>query len=327
MMNDECRTNDEDRLRVRSYLQLMRLPNVFTAMADVAMGFLFVQPAVMPWIGRRWAPTGWDFATMAALMAASGLLYVAGMVLNDVFDLAIDRRERPERPLPSGRISVESARRLGYRLLLLGVAVATGTALLVGQFRPGVVALLLAIAILLYDFWLKRTPVGPLAMGACRTLNVMLGMNAADIPLRAGHWLVAGGIGVYTARVTLFARKESERSSRLPLALATAVMVVGIAMIAWLPRWSDRVLPQIASQPGWWYLLLGGLALVIVRRCLLAVIEPVPSRVRAAVAQCVLSIIMLDTVACYAVRDIYWAIAIMALLLPAMLLGRQIGTT
>jgi 4-hydroxybenzoate polyprenyltransferase len=309
-----------------SYLELMRLPNVFTAMADVAMGFLFVQPIMMSWTCKPWTPTPWDLATMAVLLVASSLLYVGGMVLNDVFDLEIDRRERPERPLPSGRIPVELARRLGYRLLLLGVAIATAAALLVGQFRPGVVALLLAIAILLYDSWLKYTPAGPIAMGACRTLNVMLGMNAADITLGAAHWLVAGGIGVYVAGITWFARKESQRSSRLHLGLATAVMVVGIAMIAWLPRWTDRILPRIAAQPGWWYLLLGGLAILIVRRCILAVIEPVPSRVRAAVTQCVLSIIMLDTVACYAVRG-YWAVAIMALLLPALLLGRRMATT
>ena len=54
MMNDELETDDalESCLHCRtgstfrSYLELMRLPNVFTAMADVAMGFLFVQPII-----------------------------------------------------------------------------------------------------------------------------------------------------------------------------------------------------------------------------------------------------------------------------------------
>ena len=32
-------------------------------------------------------------------------LYAAGMVLNDAFDAELDARERPERPIPSGRIS------------------------------------------------------------------------------------------------------------------------------------------------------------------------------------------------------------------------------
>ena len=145
-------------------------------MADVAMGFLFVQAA--DW---KWDHVVATLATLAMLIAASSLLYIAGVVLNDVFDLEIDRRERPERPMPSGRVSLDAARRLGWRLLVLGVALGTGAVFFTGQLRPGVVAALLATVILLYDAWLKRTPLGPLAMGACRMLNVLLGMSAVDV--------------------------------------------------------------------------------------------------------------------------------------------------
>ena len=72
------------------YLRLVRLPNVFTALADVTMGFLFVHHTLQP------------LAVFLPLAAASALLYSAGMVLNDVWDVELDRRERPERPLPSG---------------------------------------------------------------------------------------------------------------------------------------------------------------------------------------------------------------------------------
>ena len=48
-MTSEMSNDSERRLRFRSYLELMRLPNVFTAMADVAMGFLFVQPSDWRW--------------------------------------------------------------------------------------------------------------------------------------------------------------------------------------------------------------------------------------------------------------------------------------
>ena len=81
------------------------------------------------------------------------------------------------------------------------------------------------------------------------------------------------------------------------------------------------------QQPWRWYLLAGALGLLIVWRCLWAVIDPVPRRVRRAVTQCVLSIVMLDAVACYAVRGVYWASGILLLLLPAMFLGRWIETT
>jgi 4-hydroxybenzoate polyprenyltransferase len=328
MMNDELNTNDENtRLRfrnhsvVRSYLELMRLPNVFTAMADVAMGFLFVQSR--DW---RWDPW-YDSWTLAMLLAASSALYMAGMILNDVFDIEIDRQERPERPLPSGRLSLVAARRLGWRLLAIGVLLASGTAFFVGHLRPGIVAALLATCIVLYDAWLKRTPLGPLVMGACRMLNVLLGVNTMDVPLHAEYWLVAGGLGIYVAGITWFARHESRQSSRLQLVLATLVMAAGIAMLAGLVGCSGRMIPQIEHEPQRWYLLTGVLGLMILWRCLWAVIEPIPLRVRIAVAQCVLSIVMLDALACYAVRGVLWAGLILVLLLPAMFLGRWIDTT
>src|SRR4051812_37355398 len=96
--------------RLLAYLQLFRLPNVFTAIADVAMGFFLTQPVQSePWL------------VFALLVAASSLLYTAGMVLNDVYDMGLDAIERPARPLPSGRIDWAHARRLGYRLLIAGV--------------------------------------------------------------------------------------------------------------------------------------------------------------------------------------------------------------
>ena len=87
MIDDELDTdNDSDDLEghlhcrnvstLRSYIELMRLPNVFTAMADVAMGFLFVQASDWHWVA--W----WDSWTLALLLAASSLLYISGIVLN-----------------------------------------------------------------------------------------------------------------------------------------------------------------------------------------------------------------------------------------------------
>ena len=328
-MNNELNDDEtlESRLRFRSgstlhnYIELMRLPNVFTAMADVAMGFLFVQATTWHW--DPW----WDSWTLALLLATSSLLYVAGVVLNDVFDLEIDRQERPERPLPSGRVSLGAARWIGWKLLVLGVVMGAAAGFFTGHLRPGIVAALLATCILLYDAWLKRTPLGPLAMGACRMLNVLLGISALDMPLHAEHWLVAGGIGVYVAGVTWFARREGAESTRLQLTLSTVVMALGIAMLAWFPSWSNRVILPIQLDPQRWYLLTGVLGLLIVWRCFRAVIEPIPIRVRIAVAQCVLSIIMLDAVVCYAVRDVFWATMILLLLVPAMFLGRWIETT
>src|SRR5205807_5536293 len=92
----------------RTYAQLVRLPNLFTAFADILLGAL----ATGSVRERR--------DQIALLLIASGCLYCGGMVWNDFFDIEQDRRERPDRPLPSGRISRVAAGWLGVGLLLAG---------------------------------------------------------------------------------------------------------------------------------------------------------------------------------------------------------------
>ena len=188
-------------------------------------------------------------------------------------------------------------------------------------------ASLLLACILLYNVLLKTTLLGPLAMGGCRMLNVLLGMSVAGGPFAAENWLVAGGIGLYIAGVTWFARTEAERSNRLPLAAAATVMMLGIALIAWVPRWSERVLPLLQNQPGGWYLLMLVMAAMIGWRCVAAIAKPDPVRVQRAVAHAVLSLIMLDAAACFVIRGPYFAAAILLLMLPAMFISRKISPT
>jgi len=300
-----------------TYLELVRLPNVFTAAADVVMGYLFVREISGP--SDRW--------TLGLLVTASSLFYAGGVVLNDLFDLAHDTRHRPERPLPSGRVSPATATRLGWGLLSLGVAAACVAAAVSGNLRPGVVAGVLAVCIVGYNARVKRTPLGAPMMGSCRMLNVLLGMSVAAGSLQGEHWLVAGAVGTYIAGVTWFSRSEAVRSSRVHLALATGVMMLGIGMLAWLPAWSERVLPQIRQQPDRWALFMVLLGALIAWRCLRAILDPIPARVQMAVKQSILSLVILDAAACYAVRDVYGALAVLVLLLPAMYFGSWIRST
>jgi hypothetical protein len=87
------------------------------------------------------------------------------------------------------------------------------------------------------------------------------------------------------------------------------------------------MLLQLREQPDRWYLLIGVLGMLIVWRCMAAVVEPTPRHVRMAVAQCVLSIVMLDAVACYAVRGVSCACVILVFLLPAVFLAKWLEIT
>src|SRR5581483_11719795 len=99
-------------MAIKPYLQLVRLPNVFTAAADSLAGWLLVRGTFDE--PRRWLP----------LVAASMATYAGGIALNDVFDYEADLRERPSRPLPSGRVSRRFAGWLGGGLLALGPVLA-----------------------------------------------------------------------------------------------------------------------------------------------------------------------------------------------------------
>jgi len=281
-----------------AWAQLVRLPNVFTAVADVAMGVLFVRAVAGP-----------------------------GVVLNDVFDYPRDLADRPERPLPSGRVSRRAAAWLGGEALLLGAALAWMAAYFEGSLRPGLVAAILAGAIVLYDAAAKRTAAGPLVMGACRMLGVLLGMSVAAGAWQGEHWLVAGAIGTYVTGITWFARNEAGRSSRLQLALATLVMLGGVALLGWLPEWSRRLLPQVAVQPDLWRLMMAVLGVLTAFRCLPAVLEPRRANVQRAVGSAILSLVVLDAAVCFAVRGIIPAVGILLLLVPAMLAARWIRMT
>jgi 4-hydroxybenzoate polyprenyltransferase len=318
-----------------AYLQLVRLPTVFTAMADIVLGFVLTHgflygPGEDSFNDQmHWVQPG----QFVGLLIASCSLYLSGMVFNDVFDRKQDAGERPGRPIPSGRVSLQNAIALGTVLMVAGLVSATSVNRASLQ-----VGLLLVVAILGYDAFLKRTPLGPLMMGSCRFLNVMLGASAkADdlASLFASPQLVAAaGLGVYITGVTLFARTEARASSRWQLGFAQIVMNAGIAVLAWL----IMKFPILAPQRSPIHVALGMLMVVtftVNRRALDALRNPEPATVQAGIKVMLLSHAMLDATL------VYWflsganatnlgtvhAMATAALVIPAMFLSRYIPMT
>ena len=310
--------------KLLAYLQLVRLPNLFTALADVAMGFFVTQHVtdLSSLDASAWVAFG-------LLLATSASLYSAGMALNDVFDVEIDRIERRERPIPSGRVSLSTGRGFGFGLLAAGVLIAGGLSIAEQDYRPAVAAAVLAAAVFAYDALLKRTLLGPIGMGLCRFLNVLLGMSLSPSPWQTWHYLIAAGIGVYIVGVTWFARTEASTSNRLPLALATLVGAAGVTLLVLFPRFAPPELLTLAVQqdPRRWNMLWGLLGLLIAWRCVWAIADPQPLLVQRAVRQCIFSLIMLDAVVTFAVAGFAPAILIMLLLLPTMFLGQFIYST
>ena len=184
--------------RAFAWWQLLRAGNVFTAASNVIAGFLIVQGS--------WQPA----EALALLICSSACLYLAGMVLNDVYDAELDAVERPERPIPAGHIPRTVASSAGYSFLASGVLLSWLAALTAGHPMPGLIGVLLAFAIVRYDRVLKSTWAGPLAMGWCRFLNVFLGASVTPHITREG-WALGSAlaIGLYTALLTYIARSET----------------------------------------------------------------------------------------------------------------------
>ncbi|RCS41455.1 hypothetical protein DTL42_23155 [Bremerella cremea] len=320
-----------------AFCKLCRLPNLFTAWADILAGFFVVS------FYSSERLTGLDFPLeLMCLLLASSLIYSAGMVLNDYYDREIDAEQRPDRPIPSGAISAGAAMAIGYGMLaagclfaLLGGFVYVDSAAI--AWRGGVVAVVLSASVVAYDAVLKRTALAPWIMGACRFFNILLGMSLAQALPQEGHWqvfgydagqlLFAGGIGLYIVGVTWFARTEAVASDQRMLIAGAILMAGGIGMLAALPVAQPSVvaLAQLTPSGLWGILVL--LSLVLARRAVIAIARPDPRNVQLTVKQAILSLIFYDAAITLAVCGTGWSVAIVALLLPMLGLRRWMYST
>ncbi len=184
-----------------AWLQLLRAPNLLTVPGDPIAGFFLAALAG--------AHAGRPAASLACLLpaAASLLLYMAGLLQNDFFDLQEDRRDRPQRPLASGQINPYLAISVSVVLILLAI----GAGAAVG-YLGAIVAAVLSQTIIAYNRFTKRLAVvGPINMGLCRGLSLLLGAAAGGWTFLATGPVVISAIGLtaYIAAVTHIARNET----------------------------------------------------------------------------------------------------------------------
>lgn len=200
-------------MRLRDVAELVRAPAALTVPGDSLAGA---------------AAAGFPYGARTAVTPlASACLYWAGMALNDYADRDLDRVERPERPIPSGRVTPSEALGLAAGLTAAGL----GLAAVAGGRRALRVAVPLAAAVWTYDLLAKPTPAGPVVMAAARGLDVLLGAGGRE---RAAA-LPALAVATHTAGVTVLSRGEvhggSASSARVALgatATAAAAAVVPV---------------------------------------------------------------------------------------------------
>lgn len=150
---------------IKDYLALVRLPNLFTLPSNILVGMATVSSLAF---------TLTSFSQFLLLVTISVLLYCVGIVLNDLYDFDIDKKERPNRPLPSGKISRRSA--------IVLVAIFSTLALILSlqvSFSTLVISSILFSVIFGYDKYLKNTYAGPFTIASARVMNILLGTSVS----------------------------------------------------------------------------------------------------------------------------------------------------
>jgi 4-hydroxybenzoate polyprenyltransferase len=285
----------------RGYLELTRPANVATALADVLAGYAVAGLA--------------NHTALAWLLLSTACLYAGGVVLNDVFDRDIDRAERPERPIPSGRVPVGAASILGGGLLALGVLAGS-----LATAAAGLVAAATAVSVLLYDAWGKRQGLlGPVNMGMCRGLNLLLGIAAAPAVL-ADAWPLGLLPLVYIAAVTAVSRGEVHGGRRGIAAFALISLSAVVASLLALALRHDG-----GSWAGVGFTVL--LAWRVLPAFWGAYQTPEPGTIRRAIRTGVLSLVLLDAVIGATYGGALYSLAIVATGLMAWSLARLFAVT
>ncbi len=193
--------------KIRAFLELTRPANVITALSDVIAG--------MSIVGFLFGFKSYQTSPLLFLGISTMCLYAAGVVMNDVFDLALDKIERPERALPSGRLALSSAIWGGMILFALGVGFAFAHSIF-----SGIIASILVAFILLYDAYAKNFLVlGPIVMGLCRSLNLGLGMSVYEFEFMTHIQLTLLPL-IYIGAITLISKGEVNGSKKWPMLIA-----------------------------------------------------------------------------------------------------------
>ncbi len=193
--------------------ELVRLPAGLTEPGDVLAGWSSA--------GRPRGP-----GTLG-LPVASTCLYWAGMALNDYADRDLDRLERPERPIPSGRVTPHQALALAAGLTIGGLSAAA----VAGGVSALRVAVPLAGVVWAYDLALKGGVLGPVAMAAARALDVLMGASGNV----SGAALPAAALAAHTGAVTALSRGEVH-GSRSAVAVTVTCLTGAVAVaVAALP--------------------------------------------------------------------------------------------
>ena len=198
----------------KEYLQLVRLPGIFTAFSNVLIGYFFS------------FSFNSEIIFLPYLLATSGMLFCSGMIFNDYFDYNLDKKERSFRPLPSGKISKHNALLIGFIFLIL----ANISASFLG-FDSLIISLILSCIILFYNLKLKSILfLGILNLSLIRMLNILLGFSIIGISFEFIQYLLP--LGIFVVGISILAKNEIKSNLVIYKKLNKIIIIITIASVS-----------------------------------------------------------------------------------------------
>ncbi|GAA1687394.1 UbiA family prenyltransferase [Kribbella yunnanensis] len=198
---------------LKALVELVRAPAGLTVPGDVLAG---AAAAGDLRVGRA-----------VGLSASSICIYWAGMALNDWADRELDAVERPERPIPSGRVPAQTAFNLAAGLTAGGLALSA----LSGGKSTLATSTALAATAWTYDVFAKNTLAGPAVMASARALDVLVGAG----PNRRRALAPALAVGTHILAVTTLSRGEVHGGTPTP-ARASLATTAALALAVSTPQ-------------------------------------------------------------------------------------------
>ena len=290
--------------KILGYIRLMRPANVVTSVADVLAGIAI----------SGFFLTLESYVTVTLLCISTIGLYSGGIIFNDVFDADLDKIERPERSIPSGLITVKEAVIFGSVFFVIGII----TAGLCNRYAL-IISLLIVVACLTYNKWLKHHVIfGPLNMGLCRGLNLLLGISILP-PEVQSWWFLAITPIVYISSITMISRGEVHGGSKKTLYFASLLYLIVIFSILYFSYTNNHITLTLVFVMAFGWMIFNPL--------FTAINKPVSQNIGKAVKAGVIAMILLN--AAWASAFGTWQVAlIIVILLPlSLLLSKTFAVT
>jgi 4-hydroxybenzoate polyprenyltransferase len=326
------------------YLLLIRVPNLFTVPSNILSGYF-----ATTLLGEANIPQ------LLLLIFSSIFLYAAGIILNDYFDINVDRKERPNRPLASGQITKRNALLIATSSIVAGNILSWSV-----SWNSFIISFCLTIVIFIYNYWLKRNRAGnPLTMGSARFLNVLLGGSSAlGLVTKMDLTLVFVGycLFLYTVSISLLSLKEVSTGERLsnkawiPIVLSflTVLLTIGSILVVGFSGYFQTafifnlIIFSCIMCIGFFHLFSRlkritnltsqghfkeGYPKVEEERVDSMSQTSVSREIQRKVKTMILSIVVLDSIFLSGLIGIYAGIAVLLLVIPPILLGRKLYVT